>query len=124
MVRILINIIIDVPLIIHYGAIGAAGGAVLSEIVFEVIYFKISQHYYYIKWEYSKLIVIYSMLFCSAAAVIIMRVSDAPFPLRYGVKLSFIFIYILAGVHYGVITKSNIQTVMNLFPPLRASRTA
>lgn len=119
MLRIIINVIIDIPLIMKWGAIGAASGALISEMLFQIIYFFISQHYYYIKWEYAKITMIYAVLFSSALAVIILRISDVNYLFRFMIKACFILMYVVIGLNYGIISKKNIQMVAKAIPSFK-----
>src|SRR3989339_1625856 len=49
-----LNIGINIPFVMKWGAIGAAWGTLLSGLISGTVSFVVSQHYYEIKWAYKK----------------------------------------------------------------------
>ncbi|MBN2245141.1 MAG: polysaccharide biosynthesis C-terminal domain-containing protein, partial [Candidatus Aminicenantes bacterium] len=115
MVSILLNIGINIPFIMRWGAIGAAWGTFLSGLISGSISFVVSQYYYKIEWEYKKIGAIFFILFSSAISMILLRNMSVDYTIRLIVKCVFIIAYVYLGAKIGVITTENLLLVKNIF---------
>lgn len=121
LVRIGINIAINIPFIMKWGAIGAAWGTLLAGLLSGSISFIVSQHYYEINWQYKRIGAIFFTFFASAISMILLRYLMVDYPFRLLLKLFLLFSYIWLGVKIGVITSENIGLVKNIIILKRAT---
>ena len=115
LMSIVLNIGINIPFIMKWGAIGAAWATLLAGIISSSISFIIAQHYYEIKWEYKKIGAIFFIFFASAISMILMRHFMIDYPIRLIIKLIFMSSYIYVGMKIRVITLENFNLVKKLF---------
>lgn len=102
-----LNILINIPFILKWGAIGAAWGTTAAGLVSGGITFAVSQHYHPIKWEYKKITAIYLIFFAGALAAISTRSLDLEYPLRLAVKMFFLASYLYLGIKIKFISAEN-----------------
>jgi len=108
------NIGLNIPFIIHWGAIGAAWATFISGLISGLISFAVAQHYFRIKWEYRKLGAIFLIFFTSSILIIILRNVFVAYPVRLIIKLIFLACYVYVGVKAEVITRKNYILVKNV----------
>jgi O-antigen/teichoic acid export membrane protein len=109
-----INVALNIPFIMRWGAIGAAWATLLAGLMSGAASFLVAQHYYEIKWEYGRIGSIFLTFFGSTILVIILRDADVNYYLRMAIKLMSMCVYICAGVKAGVITNENFTLVRNM----------
>jgi O-antigen/teichoic acid export membrane protein len=113
-VRIGINVGLNIPFIMRWGAIGAAWATLLAGLISGTISFFVAQHYYEIKWEYRRIGSIFLTFFGSTLLLILLRDAGVNYYIRMGIKLTSICVYIYTGVKAGVITTENFTMVRNM----------
>jgi len=111
-----LNIALNIPFIMKWGALGAAWATFLAGLISGSIYFAVSQYYYEIKWEYKKVGLIYLILFASSISMVLLRNPDVEYTIRLMVKCTSITLYIYLGVLIRVITVENYNIVKNILP--------
>jgi O-antigen/teichoic acid export membrane protein len=109
-----INVALNIPFIMRWGAIGAAWATLLAGLISGVISFLVAQHYYEIKWEYRRIGSILLTFFGSTVLVILLRDADVNYYARMAIKLTSICVYIYTGVKAGIITTDNFAVVKNV----------
>ncbi|MBF0119186.1 MAG: oligosaccharide flippase family protein [Desulfobacterales bacterium] len=114
-----LNIMINIPFINKWGAIGAAWGTFCAGVLSGVLTFIVSQHFYEIKWEYQKLIFIFSIFFGSTLLIILLRYVGVSYEYRFVVKLISLASYIYLGMRLNVLTKDNYLLVKKIFIPYK-----
>lgn len=102
--RIIFNILITIPFIIWLGVVGAAWATVFTALVFGVISLTLSQYYYYINYEWKKILAIYFVFISGSLSMIFIDITYIQ--LLY-LKIIYLFIYLFLGVHYKILTKEN-----------------
>lgn len=115
LVSIGLNIVINIPFILHWGVIGAAWGTLLAGIISGSISFFVSQHYYKIKWEYGKIIAIFLIFFCAAIILLFLRYLNVQYHIRVIFKLIIFSCYWYLGISLNILTKQNFLLIKNLF---------
>lgn len=115
LVRIGLNIGINIPFILKWGAIGAAWGTLTAGLISGAISFVVSQHFYRIQWEAGKVVAIYFVFFGSALLMLLLRYGDIHYELRLIVKGISLLIYLYLGMRLDVVTKQNWLLVKNTF---------
>ncbi|MBN1636155.1 MAG: polysaccharide biosynthesis protein [Deltaproteobacteria bacterium] len=116
LVSIGLNILINIPFIMKWGAIGAAWGSLLAGFLSHMVKFIVSQHYYEIKWEYGKIVSIFLIFFGSAVAMILMRHFSIAYEFRLIFKCAAVFSYVYLGIKLKVITMENYTLIRNMIP--------
>jgi O-antigen/teichoic acid export membrane protein len=114
-----LNIMINIPFIHKWGAIGAAWGTLLAGVISGTISFIISQRYYNIGWEYGKIASIFLIFFGSAATMILLRNIGISYGVRVIVKLISLVIYLYLGMKLNILTKQNYLLVKKTFFPVK-----
>lgn len=114
-ISIALNILINIPFIIKWGAIGAAWGTLLAGLISGSIAFYISQHYYEIKWEYKKIGCIFLFFFIAAILLIIMRNTGIEYIFRLIFKIVFLFFYLYIGIKFEIINRENYNLFKDIF---------
>jgi O-antigen/teichoic acid export membrane protein len=114
LVGIALNILINIPFISYWGVIGAAYGTLLAGLISGIISFVVSQRYYEIKWEYSKIGLIYFLYFLFTFSTIFLRDFDVSYELRMMCKLVCIGAFAVIGINLGYITKRNFDMVVSM----------
>lgn len=115
MFSITLNILLNIPFVMKWGAIGAAWGTFLAGLISGTISFFIAQHYYNIKWEYRKIIAIIGTFFFSSIFTLILLEMQLSYYLRLSFKLSSLFFYIFIGIRIHVLTWQNVLAVKKTF---------
>jgi len=113
-----LNVLVNIPFIMKWGAIGAAWGTMLSGLLSLLISFMISQHYYYIKWEWKKVGAIYLLLLISFIILLLMRSMETFYFFRIITKFFLLAAYILLGIKLRFVTTNNFALVRNLMPKI------
>lgn len=98
-----VNVIFNIPFILKWGAVGAAGATLVSRVVTGGIVFKVAQHFYRIDWEYRKLGIIFAILFAAASFLLVLRSLPVPYSLRVILKIVMLGGYGYVGVKIGLI---------------------
>lgn len=111
-----LNIVLNIPFIMKFGAIGAAWGTLTAGIITVAITFIASQYYYPIKWEYRKIIIIYFFFYASSFAMLLMRQADLAYWIRLIIKSAVVVSYTYYGVKLGLLTRENFILVKNMLP--------
>jgi O-antigen/teichoic acid export membrane protein len=114
MIGIILTVVICIPLIKKWGAIGAAWGSLLATLICLVIDLNVYQHFYKIKWEYKKIGTILLIFFISSMLTILLRGLMVNYSIRLTLKLIFIICYIYLGIKIKIITLENLKIIKNL----------
>ncbi|MBU0477129.1 oligosaccharide flippase family protein [bacterium] len=114
MVAIGLNILLNIPFIIKWGAIGAAWATFIAGLISGSIFFVVAQHYYEIKWEYKKIAAIFLVFFGSSLLMIILRNFSVEYSIRLMVKLTSLLCYAYVGLRIRLLTKENYNLVKNI----------
>jgi O-antigen/teichoic acid export membrane protein len=115
-ISITLNVAINIPFIMKWGAIGAAWGTCLAGLISGSIAFVISQKYYEIKWEYKKIGTIFFIFFGSSIAMILLRSTFVGYEIRLIVKGLSVACYLYLGMTLGVVTKQNYLIIRRMIP--------
>lgn len=117
---ILLNVGINIPFIKMWGAVGAAWATFLAGLIAGVISFIIYQYYYPIRWEYKKLITIFSVFFACTLLVLIFKKLELNYGLRFFVKCLCVSLYVFIGIRFQVLTKGRISLIIkSLFSKIK-----
>ncbi len=109
-----LNIGLNIPFIIKWGAIGAAWATLLAGLISGTISFMVSQHYYKINWDYRKIGLIYLIFFASSISMVLLRNLEVVYTIRLMAKCISITLYIYLGIVIRVISMENYNLVKNI----------
>jgi O-antigen/teichoic acid export membrane protein len=118
--RIALNVAINIPFIMKWGAMGAAYGMLTAGLISGSIHFIVSQHYYTIKWEYKKILSVYIIFFVSSVIILLFRLFIFDYSIRLVAKVIFLGSYLYLGTKIKVVTAENFIMVKNMFNPKRS----
>ena len=110
-----LNIGLNIPFIMKWGAFGAAWATFLAGLISGSITFFIAQYYYNIKWEYRKIVQVFVVFFGSTILLILMRKFSVGYMPRLFTKVVIVGGYIYLGTIFQIITKENLDLVKRSF---------
>jgi O-antigen/teichoic acid export membrane protein len=108
LVGILLNVFLNIPFIMKWGALGAAWATLLAGLISGAISFLVSQHYYEIRWEYKQIAAILGIFYISSIVTILLREINVAYHTRIVFKLVSMALYAYAGVKIKLITTENL----------------
>ena len=109
-----INIALNIPLIMKFGAIGAACATLLAGLISVIVSFIVAQHYYKIHYEWIKIIWIMGTFSIGSTFVAIIHLLDAPYSWSFIVKMTSMGIFLNLGFKYGILSKENITIARSI----------
>lgn len=115
MVSICLNIGLNIPFILKWGAVGAAWATLLAGLVSSLISFVFSQHYYEIKWEYKKVGLIFLVFITSSILIVYLRNLHVDYCYRIIFKTVSMIYYVYIGIKMEIVNIENILLVKNIF---------
>jgi O-antigen/teichoic acid export membrane protein len=111
-----ITVVVNMFTIPKWGYVGAAAGTLFSGILGNSIHFVISQYYYKIYWEYSKIGSLFLILFCACIIQFMLFNYNISFFTSFGIKLIVIIFFLIIGIRIGTINLKIFQTqIVNVF---------
>jgi O-antigen/teichoic acid export membrane protein len=113
-----LNVMINIPFISQWGAVGAAWGTLISGLITGAVSFFLGQHYYRIYWEYGKIGLIFLILFGSSLMVILLRQTDVPYGIRVAAKLISLSGYCYLGLKLNILVLRNLLLIKGMFFPV------
>ena len=90
-----------------WGALGAAWATLLGSALLNIIAFFVAQHFYEIKWEYSRIGAIFFIFCTSTILLILLRDIGVVYPLRLLTKIICLFVYLAFGAKIDLINEEN-----------------
>jgi O-antigen/teichoic acid export membrane protein len=120
-ISITLNVIINIPFINKWGAIGAAWGTLTAGLISGAISFVVSQKYYEIKWEYGRISAIFIIFFGASIGMIILRNAMIDYEFRLIFKGLALASYIYLGMMLNVINKQNYLLVKKMVFPVKVA---
>lgn len=112
LVSIGLNIAINIPFIMRFGALGAAYGTLLSAIISVTITFIVSQKHFHINWEWNKISYIIFFLFAFCAVHIFLRFLNVSWVYRFVFKFIFIGGYIFGAYLFRIFNKDHLKFIL------------
>jgi len=111
-----LNVALNIPLIMRFGAVGAAWATLLAGLISTSLGIIVAQHYYKINWEWNKVAWIMGTFFIGATIIASMNLLYAPYLWSLPVKLTSMAVFLALGVKYRIISKENLRVVRSVFP--------
>ena len=118
-----LNVGLNIPFIMMFGAVGAAWGTMLAGLISGTIKLLVAQHYYKINYERNKIAWIMGTFFIGATVIAFMNLLDIPYFWSLTVKIIFLAFYLNLGIYYKIITKENYREIGSIFRPLKTVTT-
>ena len=98
---ILLNIILNIPMILYFGAVGAAWATLISGVLSAIITFYFSQKYTPIVWEY-KIIYYLTYILLSFTFILVMQSLEIVYLQKLLFKLLILVIYLFMGYRFNM----------------------
>ncbi len=114
LVTVFLNVLISVPFILRWGAVGAAWGALIVSVFSIGISFYIGQRSFYIVWEKKRVWAIFGSLFVAAMILLIMNFLAVVYPLRLLIKFVFVGMYLYLGFRCGWIGRDQLMGILEM----------
>lgn len=108
-----INIAVNIPLIKKFGGDGAAYGSLLSALISGAITLWVSQKYFLIRWEWTKILFCLISIFLFTFIHIYLRGTGMAWIERFFIKILLLGLFILGGFGLKII---NIKLLMSYLP--------
>lgn len=122
--EIVINVLINIPFILKWGAIGAAWATLIASLILRTIKILISQYYYNIKWEYKKIFTIVFLFFGSAILTLVLRYYMVGYLYRLPIKLFLVGLYLYLGNRLNIVSRENVVVLKNIFLNFKKTKLA
>jgi O-antigen/teichoic acid export membrane protein len=103
------NIGLNIPFIMEFGAIGAAWATMLAGLISGTVNLIVAQYYYKINYEWQKISWIMGIFFIGSITIVSMYLLELPYVLTLSIKIMILGVFINLGVRYGIISKENIR---------------
>jgi|GEM_PF-533915 len=109
-----LNAGISIPLILTYGALGAAWGTFLAGAISTAISLVVAQRYYKIRWEWKQILAIFLTFYLAGIGLLWMRRSGTPYVIRVLTKATAMAVFAYIGVKIRVLTRENGRVLWGL----------
>ena len=113
--NIIVNVMLNIPFIMKWGAVGAAWATFTAGIINGAISFVVSQYYYKIEWEYKIIGFIYGLFLSSVTLIILCRHFEISYLNCLIIKLIFISTYFYIGNVINLVTFEKILLLKEVF---------
>ena len=111
MIFLAVSLMIMIPLVKFFGAVGAAWGALISGALSNFVTFLVAQRYYKIDWQVGKMLVMYLILLIGLLIVLTSEHKGVLLSL-ISVKVGVLLMFILYGIIIGIINKKNSNVLL------------
>lgn len=112
-----LNVAINLAFIQRWGATGAAAGTCLAGVLTVALTVMVSQRYYRIEYQWTRIAAIFGYLLASSAVILLVQQSPVGYPVRVVIKAALLLGFIVLGRFAGIVN------IRKLGEMLRASRT-
>ena len=111
--RVALYVGINIPLILHFGILGAAWATLLVGVISGIISISVAQKYYRVHYEWSKIFWIIGTFFGTALVLVVLIVIEAPYFWSLSIKSLSLTIFITLGVRYKILSNENLHFVLS-----------
>jgi O-antigen/teichoic acid export membrane protein len=118
-----LNVVLNIPFIMKWGAIGAAWATLIAGLISGGVFFLVSQHYYKIKWEYRKIATAFLIFYASSILMILLRQFGVVYELRLFIKCVSLALYFNLGVSLKIVTMENYSLIKDMLSLKRVAMT-
>jgi O-antigen/teichoic acid export membrane protein len=114
-IGIVINVIINIPMIKIYGVVGAAYGSLFASFLSGILSFYFSQKYFFIKWESVKIFYCLLAIILISTLHILLRYLNIQWSLRFFFKFIFLIVYVYGGLYLQIFDFRKLKKSIKLF---------
>ena len=110
-IAIVLNILLNIPMIIQWGAIGAAWATMIAGVFINILSYRVAQRYANIKWDLKALVWAYGVFIITTVYMLVVRMTFANEWLFFifAGKVLFVIAYLYLGKKLGLVTLKNIH---------------
>jgi O-antigen/teichoic acid export membrane protein len=108
---VVINILLNIPMIMWFGAVGAAWATMVAGVLSGLIGITVAQRIIPIPWVWAKIKWIVGIFIFGATMVAALNLISAPYYLAFTFKVIMITLYVWFGVRFGILSRTNIGNV-------------
>jgi len=108
------SLIISIPLIIKFGAVGAALATLLGGFITGTVAFIVSQNYFRIHWELKKIVTIFSVFCISSLLALLFLLNFVAYPMGLTIRIFCVFVYMFLGVKFCILSSRNLNLLWNV----------
>jgi O-antigen/teichoic acid export membrane protein len=113
LIGIFINVSLNIPMIIKWGALGAAWATMISGIIITAISYRIAQHYAPVQWEWKPMLWMYSIFIVAAMVVLQIDMLITSYIHVLMIKIVIIMSYLFLGMKLQIVTLKNMYNLYN-----------
>ena len=116
-----LNVSLNIPMIMKFGAVGAAWATMLAGLMSGTISLVVAQHYYKVHYEWNKITWIMGTFFIGATVIASMNLLDVPYLWSLPVKMTAMAVFLILGVRYRILTKDNYSAIKDALELIKFS---
>ncbi len=109
-----LSVVIMVPFIQWWGAVGAAWGMLIVGIISGIVTFRIAQGYFRIDFPHRRVITVLAVFFLAAFTIIILFANKTPYVYRLLTKGVYLIIFFALGHYWRIVSRENIKLIKNI----------
>lgn len=113
-ISVALNIGFNIPMIMKYGATGAAWATLFAGLISGSISIIVAQHYYKIQYEWNKIGWIMGTFFIGATVIASLNLLNTPYLWTLPVKMTFMVVFLELGIRYEIISKENFRALSSI----------
>tara|TARA_Y100001934_G_C12383283_1_gene793919 strand:- start:2817 stop:4304 length:1488 start_codon:yes stop_codon:yes gene_type:complete len=106
-----LNVALNIPMIMKFGAVGAAIATLFSGLISGSINILLAQRYYRIQYEWYKICCIIGTFYFGAIAIFLMHLLGFSYLLSLSFKVVILAFFINLGVKFDIVSKKNFRLV-------------
>jgi O-antigen/teichoic acid export membrane protein len=110
-----LNVGLNIPMIMKFGAVGAAWATMLAGIFSGTISILVAQHFYKIDYEWNKIVWIMGTFFIGTTVIASMNLLHVPYLWSLPVKIIVMVVFLVLGSKYRILSKNNFFIVKDAF---------
>ena len=112
-IGIFINVSLNIPMIIKWGALGAAWATMISGVIMTIISYRIAQRYAPVQWEWKPMLWMYSIFIVAAMVVLQIDMLITSYIYVLMIKIVIIMSYLFLGMKLQIVTLKNMYNLYN-----------
>ncbi|MBT7270482.1 MAG: oligosaccharide flippase family protein [Candidatus Marinimicrobia bacterium] len=111
---VILNICLNIPMIIMFGPIGAAGATLVSGLISVGTGILVAHRYCKVYWEWNTICWIMGIFYLSSICIGIMYLVDFSYIISFFIKVVAMLSFIIIGVRYKILTKENYRIIKSI----------
>lgn len=106
-IYLVVSVLVMIPLVMSWGALGAAWGALITGILSNTVSLIVAQRYHKIDWQFGRMLSIYFIFAAGMAIALVYSNENNAILTMVLFKLGILLVYIAYGVTIGVVSRNN-----------------